>query len=355
MPKILSPAQVAQYQRDGFACPAPVLNADEVRELRADLEHWEKQQGHPLDFPEKSKSYLLYKWADTLVHHPKVLDAVEDLIGPDILLYHSTMWIKEAHTPAHVRWHQDGAYFFLDPLEHVTAWVALSEASELAGCMRIVPGTHRLPMIEHDDKPSPHNMIKRGQGISDRFDGEKGVSMPLEAGEMSLHHTALVHCSPGNDNSDHAAWALASRSFPRMCARWAPVAGPSALLVRGQDRYGQFRAGDRGSSRRCRPRHRPCARRSGTPVPPAPGPGLHEGRGVTELSFPIQMGKCPRHTRAMDLDPPALSAPIPSFEWGRCKLLTPSSSWRNTPRPRRAWPARCCRSARSGAAPRRDI
>ena len=205
MPKILSPGQVEHYRRDGFACPVPVLDAGEVRELRADLEYWEKQQGHPLDYPEKSKSYLLYRWADTLVHHPKVLDAVEDLIGPDILVYHSTMWIKEAHTPAYVRWHQDGAYFFLDPLEHVTAWVALSEASELAGCMRVIPGTHRLPLVEHDDKPGPHNMINRGQGISERFDGDKGVSMPLRTGELSLHHTALVHCSPVRSGIDTPA------------------------------------------------------------------------------------------------------------------------------------------------------
>jgi non-haem Fe2+, alpha-ketoglutarate-dependent halogenase len=136
MSKILSQAQLEQYRRDGFAFPVPVLGAEEVRDLRVDLEYWEAQQGHPLDYPEKSKSYLLYRWADILVHHPKVLDAVEDVIGPDILVYHSTTWIKEAHTPAYVRWHQDGAYFFLDPLEHVTAWLALSEASERAGCMR---------------------------------------------------------------------------------------------------------------------------------------------------------------------------------------------------------------------------
>jgi len=206
--------------------------------MRADLESWEARQGHPLDFPEKSKSYLLYAWADALVHHPRVLDAVEDVIGPDILVYHSTMWIKEAHTPAHVRWHQDGAYFFLDPLEHVTAWVALSEASEKAGCMRVVPGTHRLPMIEHDDKPSPHNMIKRGQGISDRFDGETGVSMPLAAGEMSLHHTALVHCSPGNGNDDRRM-GLGISFIPAHVKPLGSVK-PSALLVRGTDRYGHF-------------------------------------------------------------------------------------------------------------------
>ena len=167
-----------------------------------------------------------------------MLDAVEDLIGPDILVYHSTTWIKEAHTPAYVRWHQDGAYFFLDPLEHVTAWLALSEASELAGCMRVIPGTHRLPMIEHDDQPDAYNMIKRGQGISGRFDGEKGVAMPLKAGELSLHHTALVHCSPGNDNSDRRM-GLGISFIPTHVRPLGPVT-PSALLVRGEDRFGHF-------------------------------------------------------------------------------------------------------------------
>jgi hypothetical protein len=238
MPKRLTPAQIDQYHRDGYAFPVPVLTPHEVAALRADLESWEARQGHPLDFPEKSKSYLLYRWADTLVHHPAVLDAVEDLIGPDILVYHTTMWIKEAHTPAYVRWHQDGAYFFLDPLEHVTAWVALSDASERAGCMRVLPGTHRLPMIAHDDKPGRHNMIKRGQGISDRFDGETGVAMPLQAGELSLHHTALVHCSPGNDGDDRRmGYGI---SFIPAHVRPLGAVTPSALLVRGTDRFGHF-------------------------------------------------------------------------------------------------------------------
>jgi len=238
MPKILSPSQVEHYGRDGFAFPVPILEANEVRELRADLEYWERQQGRALDYPEKSKPYLLYGWADVLVHHPKVLDAVEDVIGPDILVYHATMWIKEPHSPAHVRWHQDGAYFYLDPLEHVTAWVALSEASERAGCMRVIPGTNRLPLVEHDDKPGPHNMIMRGQGISERFDGETGVPMPLHAGELSLHHTSLVHCSPGNDNDDRRM-GLGISFIPTHVKPLGSVR-PSALLVRGEDRYGHF-------------------------------------------------------------------------------------------------------------------
>ena len=210
--------QVDQYKRDGFAFPAPVLTPDEVRWMRADLESWEAKQGHPLDFPEKSKSYLLYGWADALVHHPKVLDAVEDVIGPDILVYHSTMWIKEPHTAAYVRWHQDGAYFFLDPLEHVTAWVALSEASEKAGCMRVVPGTHRLPMIEHDDKRSgrQHDQARPGHQRALRR-GDRRVDA-ARGGQMSLHHTALVHCSPGNDNGDRRM-GLGISFVRRMCGR----------------------------------------------------------------------------------------------------------------------------------------
>jgi hypothetical protein len=238
MPKLLSQAAVDAYQRDGFYSPVRVMSAADARRFRNALEAHEAKTGQPLQGNWRHKMHLLFTWADELVHHPRILDAVEDVIGPDILVYHSTMWIKEPHTPAHVRWHQDGAYFFLDPLEHVTAWVALSEASELAGCMRVIPGTHRLPMIEHDDRPDAYNMIKRGQGISDRFDGEKGVSMPLEAGELSLHHTALVHCSPGNDNDDRRM-GLGISFIPTHVRPVGPVK-PSALLVRGEDRYGHF-------------------------------------------------------------------------------------------------------------------
>ena len=238
MPKVLSAADVANYRRDGFHFPVSVLSTAEARSYRDRLEANERTLGGPLSGNMPQNPHLLFTWANELARHPTILDAVEDVIGPDILVYHSTMWIKEPHTGAHVRWHQDGAYFFLDPLEHVTAWVALSEASEKAGCMRVVPGTHRLPMIEHDDKPSADNMIKRGQGISDRFDRETGVSMPLEAGQMSLHHTALVHCSPGNDNDDRRM-GLGIIFIPAHVKPLGPVKS-SALLVRGQDRYGHF-------------------------------------------------------------------------------------------------------------------
>lgn len=256
MTRLLSEEQVARYDSDGFVFPVPVLSRAEVTALRGDLESWERQQGAPIDFPEKSKSYLLFDWADTLVHHPKILDAVEDLIGPDILVYHSTLFVKEAHTAAYVRWHQDSAYFYLEPHLHVTAWVALSDASVQAGCMRALPGSHRWGRFEHDDQPGPLNMIRRGQGISGRFDGETGTLMPIAPGEMSLHHTDLVHASGANDSDDRRL-GYAISYIP---AHVRPAGGirPFALRVRGRD-HGHFvpeHRLDRALSDRDRQQHR---------------------------------------------------------------------------------------------------
>ncbi|MFM7971378.1 MAG: phytanoyl-CoA dioxygenase family protein [Betaproteobacteria bacterium] len=234
MPKFLTPAQVRAYERDGFVYPLDVLGAQEARSCREELEGWERERGALIDFPEKSKSYLLFSWADRLVHHPRILDAVEDVIGPDILVYHSTLFVKEARTPAYVRWHQDSTYFYLSPHLHVTAWVALSDASVAAGCMQALPGSHRWGAFPHDDKPEPMNMIRRGQGISDRFDGAQGQFMPVAAGQMSLHHTDLVHASAGNDTDDRRL-GFAISFIP---AHVKPVGAvrPSALCVRGRSR-----------------------------------------------------------------------------------------------------------------------
>ncbi len=238
MPKVLSADAVRQYQEQGYYSPIPVLSPDEVARYRAELERHEAAIGHPLDFPEKSKSYLLFEWADALVHHPAILDAVEDVIGEDILVYHTTTWIKEPGTPAYVRWHQDGKYFFLEPALHVTAWVALSDANVESGCVHVLPGSHKWGEFEHEDDLGQWNMIKRGQGIPDRFDDETGVPMELKAGEMSLHHTNLVHCSRGNDGPDRRI-GLGISYIPASVRQYGEPRA-TALLVRGQATPGAF-------------------------------------------------------------------------------------------------------------------
>jgi non-heme Fe2+,alpha-ketoglutarate-dependent halogenase len=129
MAKKLSQDQVDAYRRDGFLGAIPVLDTGEVSRFRAELEAFEATTGKPLDFPERSKSYLLFDWADSIVHHPATLDAVEDVIGPNIPVDHTTMNIRGARNDTYIPWHQDDYYFHRDPLEHVTAWVALSYAS----------------------------------------------------------------------------------------------------------------------------------------------------------------------------------------------------------------------------------
>ena len=133
MTKLLSQEQVNQYHNSGFVSPVDILNQDEIRQSLTEIENFEEETGQPIDFPHKSRCHQLFSWADDLVHHPKILDAVEDIIGPDILCYHATLWVKPAKSNSFVRWHQDGTYFFLDPAKHVTAWVALTIADEKAG------------------------------------------------------------------------------------------------------------------------------------------------------------------------------------------------------------------------------
>jgi ectoine hydroxylase-related dioxygenase (phytanoyl-CoA dioxygenase family) len=237
MPKLLTDAQVSHYDAQGYVEAIPILTPAEIRDYRAELEAYERSVGHPLGWPEKSKSYLLFDWADRIVHHPKVLDAVEDLIGPDILAYHSTSWIKEANSPSYTLWHQDGPYFFLDQPLHVTAWVALSDATVEAGCVHVLPGSHRLGPLRHEDAPAEHNMIKRGQGVPG-YDNEPGVPLPVPAGHMSLHHTHLLHTSRGNRSADRRI-GLGISYIPTN-VRPTGSSVPSALLVRGTDRFNHF-------------------------------------------------------------------------------------------------------------------
>ncbi|MBT3533719.1 MAG: phytanoyl-CoA dioxygenase family protein [Rhodospirillaceae bacterium] len=238
MGKRLTENQVNQYEDAGYVHPIPVLSAEEVRAARAEIEAFETKTGKTLDYPEKSKSYLLFDWAENLVRHPAILDAVEDLIGPDILVYHTTMWIKDAGTPGYILWHQDGTYFFLDQPLHVTAWIALSEASVDSGCMHVLPGTQDLGQLDHQDDPGEHNLILRGQAIFGRFDDEVGIPMPLQAGEMSLHNTDLVHCSHPNRAADRRM----GFGISYIPAHVRDVGTPpgSAMLVRGRD-HGNFR------------------------------------------------------------------------------------------------------------------
>ena len=241
MPASLSPMQVAQYQRDGFLFPVDCLTPQEVCHFRGQLEAFERAQGDTLGkLPDlvRSKSHMLFTWMDQLVRHPKVLDAVESVIGPNILIYHLTSWLKEPGDPAHVSWHQDGTYFGLEPYEQITAWIALTDATPAMGCVRIVPGSHVIGQRPHKDAPATGNLLSRGQTIDHPLDFTRAVVMPLKAGQVSLHHTHVVHSSEPNRTNERRV-GIGVSYIPPHC-RLINDARITAMLVRGEDRHGHF-------------------------------------------------------------------------------------------------------------------
>jgi ectoine hydroxylase-related dioxygenase (phytanoyl-CoA dioxygenase family) len=234
----LTPAQVAQYGRDGYICPVEAFTAAQARAWRDRLEAFERAEGRKMTRGHNFKPHLLFPWVDEIVHAPAVLDAVEDLIGPDIRLFHLSVWPKDAQSGAYVSWHQDATYFALEPVCHVTAWVALTDASVEAGCMEVVPGSHRLGQLRHADMQQPDNLLSRGQTIDVEVDRSRTAFMAVKAGQFSLHHTHLVHNSRPNRTDDRRI-GLGISYIPAH-ARCTARTRVSAMLVRGSDRYGHF-------------------------------------------------------------------------------------------------------------------
>ncbi|MPZ36153.1 MAG: phytanoyl-CoA dioxygenase [Rhodospirillales bacterium] len=237
MSKVLTADQVSRYRSDGFHFPVPVLSAAEARSYRDRLEANERALGGPLSGNMRQKPHLLFTWANELARHPKILDAVEDVIGPDILCWSTTFFTKEAHSPSFVSWHQDATYWGLSTNDVITAWVAFADSAVESGAMKFWPGSHLENQLEHRDTFAADNLLTRGQEIAVDVPAGEGVDVPLNAGEMSLHHVLLVHGSGPNTTADRRI-GYAIRYIPPHVSQLK--ARDSAMLVRGRDRYGNF-------------------------------------------------------------------------------------------------------------------
>jgi non-haem Fe2+, alpha-ketoglutarate-dependent halogenase len=237
MPKILTQQQIDTYWRDGCVFPIRVMSADEAAELRARLEAFEKKAGGPLKGDLRHKSHLLFSWLGDLVRHDRIVDAIEDLYGPNLLCWTTNFFIKEANNPAFVSWHQDSTYWGLDRPDVVTAWVAFTPSNKANGAMGFMPGTHTSDQIPHRDTFAKNNLLTRGQEVAVDVDESKAVAIELEPGEMSLHHVRLVHGSPPNPSNDRRI-GFAIRYIPTSVSQ---IAGEdSASLVRGVDEHHHF-------------------------------------------------------------------------------------------------------------------
>ena len=228
---------VEQFNRDGYLFPIRVMSADEAARHRSALETYEGSSGGPIAGNLRHKTHLLFTWASEIAHNPAILDAVESILGPDILLWGSSFFIKEPHTTSYVSWHQDGTYWGLDGSNIVTAWVALADAPVESGAMRFWPKSHLKAQIPHNDTFASDNLLSRGQEIAVDVPEDEGVDVPLRAGEMSLHHVLLVHGSKPNRTSDRRI-GFALRYMPTSLAQTRTR--DYATLVRGKDAFGHF-------------------------------------------------------------------------------------------------------------------
>lgn len=235
-PGRLTPEDVARYRERGYHFPVRVMSAAEAAGYMAKLTRQEAEHG-PLVGPLRHKPHLYLKWLDDLVRTPAILDAVGDILGPDIMVYSSSFFAKKARDPAYVSWHQDAHYWGLSSGDVVTAWIAFVDSNTENGAMRVVPGTHLVDM-PHVDTFAENNLLSRGQEVAVDLGDREWVEMPLEAGEMSLHHVGIVHGSEPN-RSDGPRVGFAIR-YMAPHVRQTIAATDGALLVRGEDRYGYF-------------------------------------------------------------------------------------------------------------------
>ncbi|HEY1934889.1 MAG TPA: phytanoyl-CoA dioxygenase family protein [Acetobacteraceae bacterium] len=235
--RLLSEAAVRQYQEQGYYAPVRAISMAEAAALRTHLETHEAGAGR-LAGPLRQKSHLLFTWLNELIRHDRILDAVEDLIGPDILCWGSSFFIKEPRNTAYVSWHQDSTYWGLDPADVVTAWIAFSDSTLENGAMRVIPGSHKLDQVPHRDTFEPENLLSRGQEIMVDVNEREAVALPLQAGEMSLHHVRLIHGSEPNPSGTRRI-GYAIRYVPTY-VRQVAGAHDTATLVRGVDRFENF-------------------------------------------------------------------------------------------------------------------
>ena len=246
-------AMVSEYRQNGFVAGIPVFSDDQVKQLRGyieDLEanHAEGAGGHDLNQFFRVNGHVVIPQLAEAARTPVILDAVEALLGPNLLAWSVELFIKEPGTTKTVSWHQDITYWGMGETDdEVTAWIALSDVSVEAGCMRFMPGSHKGGLVAHHATFAEDNLLSRGQEIAD-VDEDKAVHGPLKPGQMSLHHGRCFHASGQNQSNDrriglairyvtpevrdHAPgqdWAMPVRGeTPR--GGWDCIAGPRGLF-----------------------------------------------------------------------------------------------------------------------------
>jgi non-heme Fe2+,alpha-ketoglutarate-dependent halogenase len=235
MPKILSPAQIEAFEEDGFVAPVRAISAERARYYRQCLEAFEA--AYPDDrLKLDQKAHMICPWVDEMIREPAILDAIEDLIGPDILCWGTSLRAKAADGRTFAGWHQDTAYADVKPIVVIVA-LALSPARSEDGCIRGVPGSHRGPLLPHKEAFKTDSLLSREQHIDAAFDQSAAVDFALDPGEAAFFNNAIIHGSNPNFGDDRRILFLLEM-IPTHAHQHSPR--ESAILVRGHDAYGNF-------------------------------------------------------------------------------------------------------------------
>lgn len=240
----LPQAQRDSYWRDGFVFPIQIFDTEETAFLRGELEQMEqdwlnKDLPHPLLQYKRINANCVLPFAARMAMDPGVLDVVEGVLGPDILIWSAEFFIKEPHTTHIVGTHQDLTYWGMgETSDQVTAWIALSPATVESGCMDFVAGSHKNPILPHKDTFSENNLLSRGQEIAVDVAEKDKTHIELQPGQMSLHHGLTIHGS-GPNTSDDRRIGFAIR-YLNPNARQLRATRDYAMLARGVDRSGHF-------------------------------------------------------------------------------------------------------------------
>ena len=211
MPKVLTKEQIEQYHDEGFISPVRVISESEALSIKNQLEQVETDFPDEINAQSRNNLHLSFAFLDALAHNTIIVDAMEDLIGPDIALWASVMFIKEPSSKQYVSWHQDATYMGLDSIDFPTPWIALSPSNRDTGCMTMISGSHHSEIQIHKDTFAENNILTRGQVIPE-VDKSKAIDLILEPGEMSIHHGAIIHGSQPN-NSDQRRIGFSLQSY----------------------------------------------------------------------------------------------------------------------------------------------
>ena len=193
----LSTTQLKDYKDHGFIAPIDVLSLEETAKIKKEIEYIEKNWPEELVGLGRNNLHYISPIFDQVCHNSKILDAVESVIGKDILVGGTTLFIKDPDKKGFVSWHQDAKYIGFEPHNWVTAWLAITDANEENGCMRMWSGSHKEKIKEHKDTFNENNLLTRGQTVQN-VPLEDTTPNILKAGQLSLHHPLIVHGSGPN-------------------------------------------------------------------------------------------------------------------------------------------------------------